>query len=84
MKTYVLIMCGDFVEATVIRAYNSLEDAEADVKKLIKQDKKDGFKEGEYRPTLQDMFYSRYVLVKDEGEPEEEEIRYEIWDVELV
>ena len=84
MKIYVLITCGDYVEPGVIRAYNSLEAAEADVQKIIKEEKKDGFKETEYRPTLEDMFYSRYVLIKDEGEIEEEEIRYEIWDVELV
>ena len=84
MKIYVLIMCGDYVDPTVIRAYNSLEAAEADVQKIIEEEKKDGFEETEYRPTLEDMFYSRYALIKDEGEIDEEEIRYEIWDVELV
>lgn len=83
MKVYVVTDGADAVDTAVLRVFKNLESARLYIKDCIKEDmEEDGYEEGEYQSTMEDLFLEKYVLVR-EVDGYEEELWYEIWEEEL-
>lgn len=68
------------MNASVLKVFKSLENAEGYVNGCINLDKASHYKVGKYTPSLSDPFLKKYVLTRNVSEY----VYYEIWEEDVL